>query len=74
MMKNDVKLVVVGDTGVGKTSLIYCYTTNAFVGDAIPSVLDYYEANVMVDNQKLKMSLWDTLGINYQPPLNKKWI
>ena len=54
-----VACVVVGDTGVGKTSLLIEYTTNAIPWEYIPTVFDPYSAHLMMHGRPMELSLFD---------------
>lgn len=57
-----VKLVVVGDGAVGKTSLLISYATNNFPTDYVPTVFENYTARKKRNDETILLHLWDTAG------------
>lgn len=56
----NLKFLVVGDRGVGKSSLLLTYTAHAFPSGYTPTVFDSYIDTVMVDGDRKCLELWDT--------------
>jgi len=57
------KVVTVGDTGVGKTCFWFVFAGAEFsTMEYIPTVFDGYSASVMVDEEVITFSPWDTAG------------
>src|SRR5690606_5496560 len=59
----NIKCLVIGDSCVGKSSLLVNYTTNTFSKDYIHTTFDNYLANVIIDGKLISLALWDTDGL-----------
>jgi len=57
-----IKLVVVGDGAVGKTSLLISYATKKFPTDYVPTVFENYTAQMKKEDETILLHLWDTAG------------
>ena len=72
----DVKLVLVGDTTVGKSCLIVNYQQQVFSEDYEPSVLDVFQGKRTFEGQTIGLEVHDTsgdphLGVNRQVCYNR---
>ena len=57
------ELLVVGNTGVGKTSLLCRYAEDTFLPSFVPTVgVDFKIRTMELDGKKIKIQLWDTAG------------
>ena len=54
------KCVVIGDRGVGKTSLLITYCVGKFPSEYVPYVFDNYTLQVKVDELVYNLTFWDT--------------
>lgn len=57
------KILFLGDTSVGKTSLLLRYTDNDFNGEGVPTLgVDVKYKYISLENKKIRVDLWDTAG------------
>ncbi|OHT12805.1 Ras family protein [Tritrichomonas foetus] len=57
------KVVFIGDTAVGKTSIISQFVYNTSNPDHQPTIgIDFFAKNVEVGDQTVRMQIWDTAG------------
>ncbi|XP_053862195.1 rho-related GTP-binding protein RhoF isoform X1 [Malaclemys terrapin pileata] len=60
--KKELKIVIVGDGGCGKTSLLMVYAKGAFPEKYAPSVFEKYTTSITVGNKEVILNLYDTAG------------
>ena len=57
------QLLIIGDTSVGKTSILTRYTNGTFKEEYLATVgLDYHTKIEDINNQTIQIKLWDTAG------------
>ena len=58
-----VKLLLLGDSGVGKTSLMLRYSEDKFSPMMVSTAgVDYKTASLDVEGRRVKCQIWDTAG------------
>ncbi|XP_041058151.1 rho-related GTP-binding protein RhoF isoform X1 [Carcharodon carcharias] len=58
----ELKIVIVGDGGCGKTSLLMVFAKGDFPEQYAPSVFEKYVKDVTLRNKKISLTLYDTAG------------
>lgn len=57
------KILMVGESGVGKTCLIRRFTRNDFVLNHLSTIaIDFKRHSIEIDDKKVTIQLWDTAG------------
>ncbi len=58
-----IEIALLGDTGVGKSSLLYRYSDGIFKSDLIGTAgVDHKQKNIVHMSSSIKMTIWDTAG------------
>ena len=58
------KILLLGDSGVGKSSLLLRYTKNEFISDLRSTIgVEFALKYLTIDNFQLKVQIWDTAGM-----------
>lgn len=66
-MENDIlttlKILIIGESGVGKSSLLIRFTDDTFDPDIGATIgVDFKVKTINIDGNKMKLALWDTAG------------
>lgn len=57
------KLLLIGDSGVGKTSILFKFSEDTFSPAFISTIgIDFKIRTIEVDGKKIKLQVWDTAG------------
>lgn len=57
------KLLVIGDSGVGKSCILYRFTDDAFTDSYISTIgVDFKIKTIEIDGKIIKLQIWDTAG------------
>ena len=68
----EIKMILLGETAVGKTSIISRYVENTFSSDLMSSTsMTYVQKNITIDKQKIQLNIWDTVGQERYRSLSK---
>ena len=58
-----VQLLIIGDSEVGKTSILYRYANSQFSSFYLATVgIDYFTKDDKIDGKNIKVKIWDTAG------------
>ena len=73
--KKEVKLIVVGETNVGKTSLIKQYIDHTFVEEKTATIgYDTIQKQIDINGKSLRLNIWDTCGQEQYRTINQMFV
>lgn len=74
MVNGRMKVVVVGDVGVGKTSLLQQYKNKRFNQNYTTTInIDFFEKDIKVKDSELRLQIWDFTGQEEQKETLKSY-
>ncbi len=63
LLELNIKILVIGDSSVGKTSLLLNYIDGTFSDDHMNTIgVEYKEKNIIKNGFNVRLQLWDTAG------------
>ena len=72
---NPIKIILVGNSGVGKTSIINRFYNNTFKDNISATIaMNYIEKKIKIKGKKLTINIWDTAGQEKYKSVNKLFL
>lgn len=57
------KIVILGDSGVGKTCIMKRFIHNKFLSNNYSTIgFEFYNVNIKINNLNIRLQIWDTCG------------
>ena len=57
------KILLIGDSQVGKSSLMLQYANDTFTSNNVPTIgVDFKIKTIEIDGRRIKLQIWDTAG------------
>ena len=73
--EEELKMILLGESGVGKTALIKRYLYDHFDEERTPSTtMNYAEKIIKLNNKNIRLNIWDTIGQEKYRSLSKLFI
>ncbi|BHF58864.1 Ras-related protein Rab-10 [Sparganum proliferum] len=61
------KLMLIGDSGVGKTCILFRFVEDSFSSSFISTIgIDFKIKTVELDDKRIKLQIWDTAGVQWE--------
>ena len=58
-----VKLIIIGDSGVGKTNILTRFCENVFKETHVATIgVDFSVRTIQIEDKKIRLQVWDTAG------------
>lgn len=74
-IEDSIKIILVGNSGVGKTAIINRYIMDTFTDELKPTLtMNYIEKIIEINNKNIKINIWDTAGQEQYRSVNKLFI
>lgn len=63
VFSNQIKLLLIGDSGVGKSCCLLRFSEDSFTPSFITTIgIDFKIRTIELDNKRVKLQIWDTAG------------
>ena len=73
-LESKIQLIVVGESCVGKTSLLYKYSQGFFTQEHLATVgIEFFTKEEEINGRKIRVKIWDTAGQELYKSITKNF-